>query len=140
MRYLDTSVLAAYYCPEPLSGKAESAILRAAQPAISQLAEVELYSALARKIREGTLAKADGVRIVARFRLHVRDDYYLKLAVEARHFDMARDWIAHFSTALRSLDALHLAVSYSAGATLLTADGGLAKAARHFGVPLQFIS
>ena len=64
MTYLDTSVLAAYYCPETFSTQAEEAILRASQPAISQLVEVELHSALARKIREGALTKSEGVRIV----------------------------------------------------------------------------
>jgi predicted nucleic acid-binding protein len=35
MAYLDTSVLVAYYCPEPLSAVAETVILKARQPAVS---------------------------------------------------------------------------------------------------------
>jgi len=140
MTYLDTSVLAAYYCPETLSPKAEDAILRAEPPAISQLVEVELHSALARKIREGVLTKADGVRIMTQFRLHLHDAYYHRVPIEAVHYAIAGEWIGRFSTALRTLDALHLAVTFSSDAVLLTADAGLAEAARHFGVRLQFLS
>jgi predicted nucleic acid-binding protein len=45
MAYIDTSVLVAYYCPEPLSRAAEKSIRSAASPAISPLVEVELCSA-----------------------------------------------------------------------------------------------
>lgn len=69
MVYLDTSVLAAYYCPEAMSAKAEKAIRRSALPAISLLVEVEFYSAVARKMREGALSEDDATRIVTRFRL-----------------------------------------------------------------------
>ena len=140
MTYLDTSVLAAYYYPETFSTQAEEAILRAPQPAISQLVEVELHSALARKIREGALTKAEGLRIVTQFRLHVTGAYYLRLPLTAVHYEIASDWIGRFTTPLRTLDALHLAVSFSSDAVLLTSDAGLAKAAKHFGVRLQFIS
>ncbi len=36
--YVDTSVLGAYYCPEPLSGAAEAALLELRDPCISPLA------------------------------------------------------------------------------------------------------
>jgi predicted nucleic acid-binding protein len=42
MSYIDTSVLVAYYCPEPISAKAEKVILRADPPAVSHLAENEI--------------------------------------------------------------------------------------------------
>ena len=41
MIYADTSVLVAYYCPEPLSEKAEALLTTHEQPVISALAEVE---------------------------------------------------------------------------------------------------
>ena len=46
MYYLDTSALAAYYCPEPLSDKAEERILSDEMPAISWLTRLELVSEL----------------------------------------------------------------------------------------------
>lgn len=47
--YIDTSVLGAYYCPEPLSGAAEAALLELRDPCISPLTEVEFASLVARK-------------------------------------------------------------------------------------------
>jgi len=59
MYYIDTSVLAAYYCPEPLSDKAEEFILASGTPVITDLTRLELFSAISRKVREG-LAPEDG--------------------------------------------------------------------------------
>ena len=139
MVYLDTSVLAAYYCPEAMSAKAEKAILRSVLPAISLLVEVEFYSAVARKVREGTLSEADATRIVTRFRLHVDAGYYERLPIAPTHYEIARDWVGRFVAPLRTLDALHLAVCFAAEAVLLTADAALAKAACHFRVPTEFL-
>ena len=46
MFYIDTSVVAAYYCPEPLSEKAEDFFTSHLQPAISSLTEGELFQPL----------------------------------------------------------------------------------------------
>ncbi len=64
MVYIDTSVLVAYYCPEAMSNQVENILVNTDRPAISQLTEVELASALARKIRERTLAREDGNEIL----------------------------------------------------------------------------
>ncbi len=140
MTYVDTSVLAAYYCPEALSEQAEAAILEGVPPLISQLVEVELQSAVARRIREGTLVKEDGLEILTRFRLHLDSGCYSRLPIEASHYDIAGSWIGRFDVPLRTLDALHLAVCFDADALLLTADAGLAKAARHFRVKTRLLS
>jgi uncharacterized protein len=94
MTYLDTSVLAAYYCPEALSDKAEDAIIKSATPLISQLVELELQSAVARKIREKALVKGDGVEILTRFRLHLDSGCYSRLPIESSHYDIAAAWIS----------------------------------------------
>jgi uncharacterized protein len=140
MVYLDTSVLAAYYCPEAMSEKAEKAILRCDTPAISLLVEVEFFSALARKMREGGLSEPDATRIGTRFNLHMEDGYYEILPIDATHYEVARDWIGRFILPLRTLGALHLAVCFASDAVLLTADAGLAKAARHFRVPAKLLT
>lgn len=140
MMYLDTSVLAAYYCPEAISDIVERAVLRSGTPAISRLVEVELYSAVARKRRERQLSDTDANRIVTQFRLHLDDGCYVVFPVETTHFEMARDWIGRFSKSLRTLDALHLALCFSSNAVLVTADVELAKAARHFGVRTEFLA
>jgi predicted nucleic acid-binding protein len=139
MVYLDTSVLAAYYCPETMSAKAEKAILRAGPSAISHLVEVEFHSAAARKIREGMLSQADATSIITRFRLHIEQGYYNRLPIQAEHYEVARDWVGRFVMPLRTLDALHLAVCFASGASLLTADVVLAKAGRYFRVNTELI-
>jgi predicted nucleic acid-binding protein len=71
MYYLDTSVLVAYYCPEPISETAEMLILRSERPCISSLTEVEFASALSRKVREMNLSPEDGNKIFNQFQSHL---------------------------------------------------------------------
>jgi uncharacterized protein len=134
MVYIDTSVLVAYYSPEPLSEKAEAFLTEQQRVAISNLTELELFSALSRKVREEGLDRADAGKVGARFLAHVDSDFFEYLSVERQHFRLARDWVGLFKSALRSLDALHLAIAASAGIPLVTADLGLMKSARNLGV------
>lgn len=140
MYYVDTSVLAAYYCPEELSEKAETFLRIHLQPAISPLTEVELFSAISRKIREGTLSRDDGSRITHVFLSHRDAAFYRRIEMEDCHYQMARDWISQFNTPLRSLDAIHLAVASSGALTLVTADESLAKSAEILGINAVLIS
>jgi predicted nucleic acid-binding protein len=137
--YIDTSVLAAYYCPEPLSDKADEIVTSATNPAISSLTQVELYSAISRKVREG-MAQEDGNKIIRQFELHANEQKLYKiLDIDHHHYMMAANWISHFNTSLRTLDSLHLAVSFSANLTLITADIRLADAARFFGIKATLV-
>ena len=128
--YIDTSVLVAYYCPEPLSEKAEEFLTTHFQPAISALTELELFSAVSRKIREAGMNRKDAGRVIARFITHVNRNFYNYLSVEQYHYRLARDWIGLFKLGLKSLDALHLAIASSEGLTIVTADGGLLRSAK----------
>ena len=139
MYYIDTSVLVAYYCPEPLSEKAEEIITASGKPAISSLTHLELFSAISRKVREG-LNPEDGNRIIRQFENHLKEQkLYRLLDIDEHHYTMAANWIAQFNTPLRSLDGLHLAVSAAAQLNLLTADGKLAEAARFFGLEVTLL-
>lgn len=140
MYYIDTSILAAYYCPEPLSEKAESLLTQQAQPSISALTELELFSALSRKIREGSLLKVDGDRVIARLLAHIDGGFYNYLSVQNHHYRLARDWIGHFNTALRTLDALHLAIASVEELILVTADKVLARSAESLGVKVTVVT
>lgn len=137
MHYIDTSILAAYYCPEAGSARVEKILLQAASPTISQLVETELYSAVARKVRMKELSRQDGNLILSQFSLHLETRLFRILPIENRHYRIARDWIGRFDTALRTLDVLHLAAAYSENLTLLSADRQLCKAAEYFGIPVQ---
>jgi len=134
MYYIDTSVLVAYYSPEPLSGKAEAFLLSNGRPVVSALTEVEVLSALARKVREHAMSKTEAIRIKAKFMSHVESGMYGRLTVEPHHYKLAGDWIALFKWNLRTLDALHLAIVSSEGLPIVTADQGLAKSAAGLGL------
>ena len=139
MYYVDTSVLAAYYCPELLSDKAEEYIRSTGRPAISYLTRLEFFSALSRKVREG-MAPEDGNRIIRQFEYHLTEQkLYRQLDIDEHHYTMAANWVAQFNTPLRSLDGLHLAVSSAAQLNLLTADIRLADAARFFGLEVTLL-
>jgi uncharacterized protein len=137
--YLDTSVLVAYYCPEPLSERVEEFIITHDRPGISFLTDVEFCSALSRKIREGGLNQRDGGRILAKFYTHQDNHLYRNLAVESHHFRLARDWMALFNTSLKTLDAIHLAVASSQGLIFVTADQSLTKSAKALGLEVLLL-
>lgn len=129
MYYIDTSVLVAYYCPEPLSEKVEAYMVSHDQPTISNLTEVELCSAISRKFREGGMNKNDAGHIIRKFHYHLDEGFYIKLPVESHHYRLAREWIRQFNATLRTLDALHLAAASSKGLTVVTADESFSKSA-----------
>lgn len=128
--YVDTSVLGAYYCPEPLSGAAEAALLELRDPCISPLTEVEFASLIARKRRLKELGGREAAEVLRLFGRHVAEGYYRRLPLGTEHFLRARDLIGSMTIALSTLDALHLSVARSAGIPLLTADRDFARAAR----------
>ncbi|MGM0681271.1 MAG: type II toxin-antitoxin system VapC family toxin [Thermodesulfobacteriota bacterium] len=137
--YLDTSVIAAYYCPEPLSGRAEDFLTSHVHPGISPLTELELFSALSRKVREGGLGQSEAGRVAARFLSHLDSFLYEVIPISSLHYRLARDLVGQFSTPLRSLDAIHLAVASMEDRTIVTADKGLAESAEFFSIDFIFL-
>jgi len=134
MYYIDTSVLVAYYCPENLSDQVQSFLGEQIRPAISELTEVELFSAVARKVRMGGITQSDGNRILAKFLSHLNSGLFTSIPVASQHWRIARGWIGLFNTPLRTLDALHLAVASDGDYTLVTSDHHLHQAAQTLGV------
>jgi hypothetical protein len=129
MYYIDTSVLVAYYCPETLSGQVQSFLGEQFKPAVSDLTDVELFSAVARKVRMGDLSPSDGNRILSKFLSHLDGGLFTIISLESQHWRIARGWIGLFSTSLRTLDALHLAIASAGDFTLVTSDQHLLQAA-----------
>lgn len=139
MFYIDTNIIAAYYCPEPLSDKAESFLTANSQSAISDLTELELFSAVSRKVREGHLHKRHAAKIFAAFLSHLENRFYTVLPIDNRHYRLARNWIGLLNNSLRNLDALHLAVASFEGSTIVTSDHGLAKSAGILGIKVFLV-
>ena len=139
MLYLDTSVLVAYYCPEALSQQAQLLVRETVKPALSYLTEVELFSAVAKKVRSKEIRSTDGNRILAKFSSHLDGDLYRIISVANHHWRLARGWIGLFSTSLRTLDALHLSIASAEELEMVTADRLLYQAAETLGVEARLI-
>lgn len=132
--YLETGVLAAYYAPEAASAEAEGLVRATAQPAISDLCEVELFAALTRKVRRAELAMADARRVRAAFLAHLDSALYARVPLSREHFLLARDWAGREGAAVNAREAIHLAAAALSGRVLATLDPVLAAAAGELGV------
>lgn len=140
MVYLDTSVLVAYYCPEPLSAKVQRLLQKTPDRIISPLVEIEFCSAITMKVRMRELTKSQADQIFAMFQLHCDEGNFEHVAIESREYHLARQWIAGMQTSLRTMDALHLATAFANDLSLVTSDKVLSQAAKHFGVSCKHIT
>ncbi len=120
--YFDTSVLVPVYVPEPLTEPALRRFRDDPDIVVSRLTEVEFYSALARKLRTGDMQRLHTQQVANMFARHLESGIYTILQITNEVFTVARDFLQTFSTAIRTLDAMHLACCASLQVTLLTAD------------------
>lgn len=128
--YLDTSVLGAYYCPEPLSSAIDEVLRKFEAPIISMLSEVEFCSLIAKKQRNRELNERQAHEVLELFANHVAEGFYRRVAMTHEHFSRARQLLTSRGVILYTLDALHLAVALAESVPLVTADKQLASAAR----------
>jgi predicted nucleic acid-binding protein len=140
MVYIDTSVLVSYYCPEPLSEAAERIILRSDKPSLSALTEVELASALSRKMREKEISQVDANRVITKFQSHLDQFLFKRIPLEREHCSLAFNWLIQLSIPLKTLDALHLAVAAGNNLQVITADRQLANSAQKLGLANKLLS
>jgi uncharacterized protein len=140
LSYLGTSIIVPAYCSEPLSDRVDEVLLRESELAISNLTEVEFYSALSRKIRQRELTLDEAQQIAIDFRMDLDGRIYQRLQVESIHYQVARDWISRFDMVLRTLDALHLAIAAGHQIPVVTADVGLAQSGRSLSLVVELIS
>ncbi|WP_103016363.1 type II toxin-antitoxin system VapC family toxin [Salinibacter ruber] len=127
------------YYAESLIERAEERLRALRPPVLSWLTDVELHSALAKKVRRGELAEEDAERVQDLLRTHMSHVLYEVAAIEHGDFVQARQWIARMDTALRTLDALHLAVAHRRGLEVLTADEGGADAGPTFELDVELM-
>jgi hypothetical protein len=137
--YVDTSLVVPYYCPEALSHAAERMLRADPRPALSDLVEVEFFSALARMVRAREMSAADAARAAEQFLDHLRTGLYARIAVQRRHYETARSWLARWTLPLGALDAVHLALADLEGLRLATADQDLSRSARRLGVAVTLV-
>jgi len=137
MLFVDTSVVVAFYIPEANSRRAQRLFSSEATLAISSLVEVEFTSAVARLVRMKHITADDGRCVLEAFQSHVQQKFYAFTPITQEVYQLVRDWIGSFRTALRTLDALQLAAAHANGLAFVTADKPLAKAARQLDVAIE---
>ena len=134
--YVDTSALAKRYLNEANSDKLDAYLCTFPWVAISTLTQVEIHCLLARRRRYRELDQEQESQI----RLAVAEDIELGmlevLTIEDRHMRRALRLLDSLqSHALRTLDALHLAIAEHSGHRVLaTADIKMADAAEAMGL------
>jgi len=137
--YLDTSVVVAYYVPEPLSARAQAIYSAQTGPAISELVELEFFAALSLRLRNLDLDRTQAERVATLFLSHLDGGWYTRIHLHAGHYLAARGFIARFDLPLKSPDALHLAVSAAERLPLITADQQLARNAESVGLEVELV-
>lgn len=139
--YLDTSALLPLYRQERLSLRAERLLEETPRPPlVSLLTQVEVASALARWVRTAELESQHAQEIERTFTEDLRLGVFDVVSLEDAHYWQAREWLSTRDTALRTLDALHLACAAGHSAEIVTADGALAEAANRFGCCARLLS
>jgi len=137
--YFDTSALLPLYRQEPLTAQAEQ-FQNEVTPVVSALTEVEVASALARWVRIGELTGEQALAFEATFSEDLRLGVFERVALDDRHYWQARHLLIKRQTALRTLDALHLACAVELNLTIVTADKVLADAATMLGKRVRFLT
>ena len=138
--YLDTSALLPYYREEKNSQAIQSFLSSLNIPVgISDFTELEFASALARWVRMEELNEAQASLVENAFKEDTRSNLFRRLSITTKHYRQAHKWISSRKTALRTLDALHLACSFGVGLEMVTCDDMLAKSAEVLGVPYRFV-
>lgn len=130
--YFDTSAILPLYRTEPATAQAEKALARWSG-VVSALTEVEVVSALARWVRMGELTEDQAHGVETAFADDLLQGEFERTEPGLQHYWRAREWLSQRSTALRTLDALHLACAAETGLAMITADQTLATAAKALG-------
>ncbi len=140
MLYLDTSALLPYYRQEASSEAVQVLLTAQRQPVvISRLTQVEFASALARWVRMGDLTEPQANRVESAFHEDVSEGRYRLRQVASGAFERAHHWLLMRKTALRTLDALHLACAEHSEAEVVTLDHALFHAAEFLGVRARLV-
>jgi predicted nucleic acid-binding protein len=137
--YLDSSVVVAYYLPEPISERVQALYGTCSSPVISDLVELEVIAALSLRHRIGDLTHVEAGRVMSLFNEHLEAGLYAQRRLLRDHYRWARDAISRFDLPLKSPDALHLAAAQSDRLSLITADRQLARNADALGVAFELI-
>ncbi len=129
--YIDSSALAKLYVPEPESDELDAFLEGRQDLLISELCITEVTSAASRRRRQRNLNNEQIQEIEKALLSDAQSGSFRRLDLSpAIHRDAERMLLAAEKTPLRTLDALHIALALSGGATsLITFDDRMAEAA-----------
>lgn len=134
--YLDSSALAKLYVPEPESDALENLLLGRRDLLISELAITEVLSAVARRRREGQLTVVQASAIRDALLADADSGSLRRLDMSPMvHREAERLLFQLDAAALRTLDALHIALALLNAAThVVTYDARMRSAALQAGL------
>ena len=136
--YVDSSALAKLYVPETESERLEQFLRGRRDLMISELSITEVISAVARRKREGALDAEQATQIRAAVVLDAKSGCFRRLErTPGIHREAERLLLSSESVALRTLDALHVALALSGPARrVITFDERMAGAAALLGLEI----
>jgi uncharacterized protein len=135
--YLDTSVLLPTLIQEEATPTVQTYMRATDQELlISDFAAAEVASALSRLVRTRLLDEVGAHSRLADFEAW-RAATSSPIDLHAADARLAYIYVRRFDLALRAPDALHLAVARRLGATLVTLDRRMARAAAELGIAAQ---
>jgi predicted nucleic acid-binding protein len=134
--YVDSSALAKLYVPEADSDRLEKFLRGRRDLMISDLAITEVMSAVARRRRDGELDATQASQIREALLADARSGAFKRLDLDpVVHREAERLLFASDALALRTLDALHIALALSGAAThVATFDRRMSEAATQVGL------
>lgn len=134
--YLDSSALAKLYVPEPESDALDAFLRGRRDLLISELAITEVLSAIARRRREGLLTPDQASEIRDAVLSDADSGSLRRLDLSpVVHREAERLLFQLDSAAMRTLDALHIALALLSAAThVVTYDARMRSAALHAGL------
>ena len=139
MIYLDTSFVTPLVIAENSSDAVEAFVLNveAGELATSLWTQVELASLVSRKVRMGELADRQAQAVRSEFDRLLSESFEV-LVPTAADFAKAVEYLETPKTALRSGDALHLAIAGNRRANkILTLDNGFVEAGKRLRLPVS---
>jgi predicted nucleic acid-binding protein len=132
--YFDTNVLVALFSDDALSGRADRIVgALGATVIVSDFAAAEFSAVIAIRTRSRDLSSSEAHTAFSNFDAWCARDTQ-RLEIESKDVQTATMFIRRLDLAIRTPDAVHMALALRAQAELLTFDKTMAAAARVLGL------
>lgn len=132
--YIDTSCLVAYYLPEQKSSLVQEKIHSADQVVISLLTDIEMLSAIRKKERMRDISTKDTDEVFRLYKSHRDTGLFKVVDLTPTVFKASEFILQSTSTALRTLDAIHLGIVQANKFELFSFDQTLIDSAQELNI------